>query len=157
MLKRALRKVAEVYDYTVIDCPPNTGPLTRSALAAADFLLLPVETSYFALYGVGRMLRLVGEEEARRGEPVPYRLLLTLFDRRTTHSREVLKQLRDHFGENLFNTVIAVNVSLKEAAGRGRPITEYRPRSRGYRAVMELDEELMVTLRDRVERRTIRA
>ncbi len=57
--------------------------------AAADFLLLPVETSYFALYGVGRMLRLVDEEKARRGSPLPYGVLLTLFDRRTNHAREV--------------------------------------------------------------------
>ncbi len=145
-LKKALESVADSYDYAVVDCPPNTGPLTRAALAAADFLLLPVETSYFALYGVGRMLRLVDEEKTRRGSPLPYGVLLTLFDRRTTHAREVLKQLRDHFGDRLFNTVISVNISLREAASQGRPIVEYRPRARGCRHHMELARELMVTL-----------
>ncbi len=75
-------------------------------------------------------------------------MLLTLFDRRTTHAREVLKHLRDHFGERLFNTVISVNVSLREAASQGRPIVEYRPRARGCRHHMELARELMVTLVD---------
>lgn len=145
-LKRALESVADNYDHAIVDCPPNTGPLTRAALAAADFLLMPVETSYFALYGVGRMLRLIEEEKMRRGSALPYGVLVTLFDRRTTHAREVLKQLRDHFGERLFNTVISVNVSLREAASQGRPIVEYRPRARGCRHHMELAKELMVTL-----------
>ncbi len=152
-LKKALAQLSDGLDFAVIDCPPNTGPLTRAALAAADFLLLPVETSYFALYGVGRMLRLVDEEESRRGGPLPYAVVLTLFDRRTTHAREVLKQLQDHFGRNLFNTIIGVNVSLREAASHGRPITEYRPRSRGFRHHMELAEELTAQLTDRALRR----
>ena len=153
-LKRALKSVADSYDYAVVDCPPNTGPLTRAALAAADFLLLPVETSYFALYGVGRMLRLVEEEKTRRGSTLAYGVLLTLFDRRTNHAREVLKQLREHFGERLFNTVISVNISLREAASQGRPIVEYRPRARGCRHHMELAKELMVTLAEGTGHRT---
>jgi chromosome partitioning protein len=153
-LKNALESLADSYDHAVIDCPPNTGPLTRAALAAADFLLLPVETSYFAMYGVGRMLRLVEEEETRRGAPLRYGVLLTLFDRRTNHAREMLKQLRDHFGDRLFNTVISVNISLREAASQGRPIVEYRPRARGCRHHMELAKELMVTLADGTGHRT---
>ena len=153
-LKTALESVGDRYDYGIVDCPPNTGPLTRAALAAADFLLLPVETSYFALYGVGRMLRLVEEEKTRRGSFLPYGVLLTLFDRRTTHARDVLKQLREHFGDHLFSTVIAVNVSLREAASHGRPITEYRPRARGCQHHMQLAKELIVTLADGVDRRT---
>ncbi len=154
-LKRALESVAGSYDHAVVDCPPNTGPLTRAALAAADFLLLPVETSYFALYGVGRMLRLVDEEKTRRGSPLPYGVLLTLFDRRTNHAREMFEQLRDHFGERLFNTVISVNISLREAASQGRPITEYRPRARGCLQHMELAKELIVTLVDGTGHRVV--
>ena len=153
-LTNTLREAARSYDFTIIDCPPNTGPLTRAALAASDFLLLPVETSYFALYGVGRMLRLVRDEESRRGTTLAYGVLLTLFDRRTAHAREVLRQLQDHFRERLFNTVVAVNVALREAASHGRPITEYRRRSRGFEHHMELSKELMVVLSDRPSRRT---
>ena len=153
-LKKVLQGSAETYDWAVVDCPPNTGPLTRAALAASDFLILPVETSYFALYGVGRMLRLVDQEESRRGEPLPYGILLTMFDRRTTHARDVFKQLRDHFGKKLFNTVIAVNVSLREAASHGRPITEHNPRSRGFRNHVQLSKELMVVAIDDTDRRT---
>ncbi len=146
VLEEALRSVAGDYDFAVVDCPPNTGPLTRAALAASNFAILPVETSYFALYGVGRMLRLIDEENSRRGHSLPYGLLLTLFDRRTTHARNVLKQLRDHFGERLLSSVITLNVSLREAASHGRPITEYRPRSRGFRNHMELSREVTATL-----------
>jgi len=141
-LENALAGVAPSYDYLLIDCPPNTGPLTRTALGACDFLLLPVETSYFALFGVGRMLRLVEEEESRRGRVLPYAVLLTMFDRRTAHAREMLEQLRDHFGTNLLDTVITVNVSLREAASHGRPITDYRPRSQGCQRYTELATEL---------------
>ncbi len=154
VLKKALREAGDGYDHAVLDCPPNTGPLTRAALAAADFLVLPVETSYFALYGVGRMLRLVEEEVFRRGGPLPYGVLLTLFDRRTAHAREVLMQLRGHFGKDLFNTVIGIDVRLREAASHGRPITEYRPRSRGFQRHMELARELTARLASRAGRRT---
>ncbi len=157
LLKRVLLRLDGDYDYVIIDCPPNTGPLTRTALAASDFALLPVETSYFATYGVGRMLRLLEEEEARRGSPLPYGVVVTLFDRRTLHAREVLRQLQDHFGTKLLNTVIAVNVSLKEAASRGRPITEHRPQSSGCRNHMELARELMLTLSERLDREAIAA
>ena len=153
-LRTILREAARNYDITIIDCPPNTGPMTRAALAAAYFLLLPVETSYFALYGVGRMLRLHKEEEARRGAELPYGILMTLFDRRTAHAREVLKQLGGHFGQNLFSTVVAVNVSLREAASHGRPITEYRPRSRGFQHHMQLSKELIAVLADKEHRPT---
>jgi len=152
LLRDALRTGIDDYDLAVIDCPPNTGPLTKAGLTACDFLLLPVETSYFAVFGLGRMLRLLEEEEEWRGQRLPYGVLLTLFDRRTVHSREVLKQLRDHFGEKLFNTVVAVNVSLREAASHGRPITAYRRRSRGFRHHMELSKEMMVVLRKNADR-----
>jgi chromosome partitioning protein len=157
VLRDSLGEIAGEYDLAVIDCPPNRGPLTRLALAASDYLLLPVETSYFALYGVGRMLRLVREEESRRGHDLPYGVVVTLFDRRTKHAREVLTQLRDHFGENLFNTVICVNVSLREAASHGRPITDYRPRSRGCHQHMDLSEELTGVLSKRVDRQAAMA
>jgi chromosome partitioning protein len=145
-LGRALRAGAASYDLAIIDCPPNTGPLTRAALAAADYVLVPVETSYFALYGVGRMLRLIDEEGSRRGRPLPYGVLLTMFDRRTAHAREVLRQSREYFGRRLFSSVIGVNVSLREAASHGRPITEYRSRSSGFRHYMELSGELLAVL-----------
>jgi len=152
-VKRALAGVAERYDFALLDCPPNTGPLTRAALAASDYLLLPVETSYFALYGVGRMLRLVEGEAGRRGEPVPYGVLLTLFDRRTAHAREVLMQLRGHFGKNLLDTVIGIDVRLREAASHGRPITAYRPRSRGAQRHLQLARELTARLASKAGRK----
>ncbi|MFQ5670018.1 MAG: ParA family protein [Acidobacteriota bacterium] len=141
-LGQALQPLDTTYDFILFDCPPSTGPLTRGALAACDLVLLPVETSYFALYGVGRMLRLIEEEEARRGSSLPYRVLLTLFDRRTSLAREVLKQVREYFNTRLLNSVIAVNVALREAASHGRPITDYRRRSRGCRDYMELCDEV---------------
>ncbi|MFQ5717919.1 MAG: ParA family protein [Acidobacteriota bacterium] len=134
------------YDRIILDCPPSTGLITRAALAAAGLVLVPVETSYFALYGVGRMLSLVEEEEQRRRGTVPCRVLLTMFDRRTRLAREVLRQAREHFGPRLLNVVIAGNVSLREAAARGCPITSYRRRSRGFRDHMELREEVIATL-----------
>ena len=146
LLRQALLELSGSYTHVVLDCPPSTGPLTRAALSMADLLLVPVETSFFALYGVGRMLALVEQEENRRGRPLLYRILLTLFDRRTGLAREVLREVREHFGERLLNTVIAINVSLREAASHGQAITDYRRRSRGFRDHMELADEVLATL-----------
>ena len=146
LLRQSLLELGGSYTHVVLDCPPSTGPLTRAALSMADLLVVPVETSFFALYGVGRMLALVEQEESRRGRPLLYRILLTLFDRRTGLAREVLKDVREHFGERLLNTVIAINVSLREAASHGQAITDYRRRSRGFRDHMELADEILATL-----------
>ena len=105
-----------------------------------------METSYFALYGVGRMLALIEQEESNRRQALPYRILLTLFDRRTNLARRILKQAQEHFSSHLLNTVIAGNVSLREAAACSQPISTYRRRSRGFRDHMELSAEILATL-----------
>jgi chromosome partitioning protein len=145
-LLEALRKLPGKYSLTVLDCPPGTGLLTRAALAAADLVVVPMETSYFALYGVGRMLALIEQEESNRRQALPYRILLTLFDRRTNLARRILKQAQEHFSSHLLNTVIAGNVSLREAAACSQPISTYRRRSRGFRDHMELSAEILATL-----------
>ena len=142
-LLEQFQKLTEQYSLEILDCPLGTGLLTRAALAAADLVLVPVETSYFALYGVGRMLALIEEEQSRRRQALPYRILLTLFDRRTNLARQVLKQAREHFDSRLLNVVIAGNVSLREAAAHGQPITTYRRRSRGFRDHMALSAEIL--------------
>jgi chromosome partitioning protein len=149
-LAEALRGASGGAETLVLDCPPGTGLLTRSALAAADLALLPVETSYFAVFGVGRMLALLEEEGRRRGAELPFRLLLTLFDRRTALSREVLVRLRREFGPLLLDTVIGLNVTLREAASHGRPITAFRRRSRGFRDHMELGREIQALFADAI-------
>ncbi len=142
-LADALSRVAENYDYCVIDCPPNVGLLTFNAMRAAAEVLIPVETGYFSLHGLSKQLELLEQLRKQCRQEIRIRILATLYDIRTKLAREVLAELRDQFGELLMEATINFNTKLKEAASFGQPITEYDPASKGFKDFQKLARELM--------------
>ncbi|HKY32183.1 MAG TPA: ParA family protein [Candidatus Polarisedimenticolia bacterium] len=139
----ALRMTQRSYDVALLDCPPSLGPLTLNALKAAGEILVPVETSFFALNGVSQFLRALHRYRRSWLAEKPVRALATLFDRRTAFAREVIEEMRRFFGPALCSTVIHNNVKLREAASFGLPITQYDRRSRGCLDHLALADELL--------------
>ena len=140
LLGRGLRGVRDTYDLCVIDCPPSLGVLTLNALVCSSDVIVPIQVHYYALEGLKRLLQTV---EIIRDRFHPYsmetiNLLLTFVDERTRFSRQVQQQLREIFGDLVFETVIHRSVRLAEAPSAGEPVLRYAPRSRGaadYRAL----------------------
>ncbi len=137
-LIQVLAPAADRYDYCVIDCPPSIGLLTFNALRAADEVIVPVETGYFAMQGSYRQEQTIEMLTAKVGHHVRFKVLPTLYDVRTKLAREILSELKKHFGDKLLPLVINFNAKLKEAASFGQPITEYDGASRGMKDFDEL-------------------
>jgi len=131
------------YDQVVVDCPPGVGLLTFNALRAADEVVIPVETGYFALHGLGRQLETLEVLQQQCRQQFRTRILATMYDVRTKLAREVLTELRKHHKEQMFRTVVNFNTRLKEAASFGQAISEYDPASKGMRDFVGLAKELI--------------
>jgi chromosome partitioning protein len=142
-LKTALEKVRSNYQWCVIDCPPSVGLLTFNALKACDQIIVPVETGYFSLHGLAKMMETLEVMRQRCGKDILIRILPTLYDTRTKLAREVLSELRGRFRQYLMESTVNFNTKLKEAASFGQPITEYDPGSRGYKDFVNLARELI--------------
>jgi len=143
-LKRVLRDQARDYDYVIIDCPPALNLLTVNALAAADGVFIPLQAEYYAMEGLTELLRTVSQ--VRKGlNPRLERagILLTMVDYRTNLCRDVATQVRDVFGDEVFETVIPRNVRLSEAPSFGQPIHAYDPYARGAVAYRKLATEVL--------------
>src|SRR5262245_31676139 len=143
-LKSLLTPIATDYDYVLIDCPPSLGLLTLNALAAADSVLIPIQCEYFALEGVSelwdtlvRVRRTINSQLAVEG------FLLTMFDERTNLSTQVMSDLRDFLGSQVFSTIIPRNVRLAEAPSHGKPIILYDIRSKGAESYVRLAKEVI--------------
>jgi chromosome partitioning protein len=130
-LSSALGKLLEPYDYALIDCPPNVGLLTFNALRAASEVIIPLETSHFAIHGVEKLLETIGLLAERLDHELTVRVLPTLYDGRTRYARQTLAKIRERFGDTCYDTVIRLNVKLRETAGRGIPINRYAPSANG--------------------------
>ena len=130
-LAQVLSTVQDRYDFCIVDCPPSIGLLTFNALRAADEVLIPVETGYFAMQGSMRQEQTIEMLARRAGHDVRFKVLATMYDVRTKLAREILSELKRHFAERLLPVVINFNSKLKEAASFGQPITEYDAASRG--------------------------
>jgi chromosome partitioning protein len=143
-LREVLRGSESQFDFIIIDCPPSLGLLTLNALTAADSLLVPIQCEYFALEGVtelfdtfARIRRVLNPGLTVEG------LLLTMYDERTNLSAAVAADLRDFYGQQVFETVIPRNVRLAEAPSYGKPIILYDIRSRGAESYLQLAKEVM--------------
>jgi chromosome partitioning protein len=130
-LAAALDQLPDRFDYVLIDCPPSVGLLTFNALRAAGEVIVPLETSQFAIHGVQKLLETIGLLAERVGHELSVRVLPTLYDGRTRFARETLARIREMFKDLCFDTVIRLNVKLREAAGRGTPICTYAPSANG--------------------------
>ncbi len=130
-LASALVGVSADYEYALIDCPPNVGLLTFNALRAASEVIVPLETSHFAMHGVEKLLETIGLLAERIGHDLTVRILPTLYDGRTRFARQTLSKFRERFKDMCFDTVIRSNVKLREAAERGVPIVKYAPSANG--------------------------
>jgi chromosome partitioning protein len=142
-LTKALESAASNYQWCIIDCPPSVGLITFNALRACDEAIVPVETGYFSLHGLTKMMETLEEMRERCSKAINVRVLPTLYDTRTKLAREVLSELRAKFRSYLMESTVNFNTKLKEAASFGQPITEYDPGSRGYKDFVNLARELM--------------
>src|SRR5687768_4129153 len=142
-LRKALESVKNSYEWCIIDCPPSVGLITFNALRACNEVIVPVETGFFSLHGLAKMMETLELLRDRCDKEILVRVLPTLYDTRTKLAREVLSELRAKFREYLMQSTINFNTKLKEAASFGQPITEYDPGSRGYKDFVNLARELM--------------
>jgi len=153
-MKRAVEPLRDHFDIILIDCPPSLGMLTVNALAAADEVVIPVQTEYFALEGLGHLAHTIELVKRNLNPRLVIRgVLLTMFDARTNLSREVEQEVRRHF-PNTFETVIPRSVRLAEAPSHGTPIQQYDASSSGSRAYEALADELLAALGDRAPARS---
>ena len=141
-LATALKPVISEYDFILIDCPPSLGLLTINGLAAADEVAIPIQCEYYALEGVSQLMRNVQlVQQSLNPELEVESIILTMFDGRTTLSADVVAQVREHFGDTTYKTVIPRTVRLSEAPSYGEPIEAFDPMSRGAIAYRELARE----------------
>jgi chromosome partitioning protein len=142
-LKRALGRVKDQFDFLFIDCPPSLGLLTINALSAATEVLVPIQCEYFALEGLGQLLRNVTLIQNNLNPDLEIStFVLTMYDARTKLADQVTKEIRTHFGAKVSKNIIPRSVRLSEAPSFGQPITTFDPTSRGAVAYRELAKEL---------------
>ena len=143
-LKEAVGAVRGKYDYILIDCPPSLGLLTINALVAADKLLIPIQCEFYALEGVTKLLESMKRVKTRLNPTLDiFGVLLTMYDNRTTLSKQVVEEVQGYFGKLVFNTLIPRTVKLSEAPSFGMPITEYDPHGKGAICYQELAKEVI--------------
>jgi chromosome partitioning protein len=144
LLQKALSAVASQYDYTFIDTPPSLGLLTVNALTAADGVLIPVQCEYLALEGLGQLIHTVNLVRKSLNPQLRIAgLILTMYDRRTNLSQQVVEEVGRHFPQEVFKTIIPRNVRLSEAPSHGLPIINYDPTSYGAVAYQTLAGEFL--------------
>jgi chromosome partitioning protein len=144
-MQRALRPVADRYDYVLIDCPPSLGLLTINALTAAQHgVIIPVQCEYLALEGLSQLTQTLDLVRKHLNHDLKIRgLVMTMFDSRTNLSQQVVNQVRKHFAGLVFRSIIPRSVRLSEAPSYGEPILRYDPRSSGAVAYKALTEEIL--------------
>ena len=147
-LKSLLDSVRPQYDYIIIDCPPSLGLLTLNALTAADSVLVPIQCEYFALEGVSELWdTLVRIRRSLNPSLAVEGFLLTMFDERTNLSNQVMADLRDFLGSQVFETAIPRNVRLAEAPSHGKPVILYDPKCRGADSYLSLAKEVLANVK----------
>jgi len=143
-LKDALASVVTHYDYVLLDCPPSLGLLTLNALTAADSLLIPIQSEYYALEGLSAILETMNLVQKGLNPALHLEgIVITMFDSRNRLSHQVLEEIRSHFPDKLFNAIVHRNVRLSESPSYGKPICLYDPTSTGALDYSELAKELI--------------
>jgi chromosome partitioning protein len=143
-LKDAIRPIGKEYAFVLIDCPPSLGLLTLNALVAADSVLIPLQCEYYALEGLGQILETVRLcQQTLNPALVVEGILLTMYDGRVNLASQVVAEVRQHFGQRVFRTVIPRNVRLSEAPSHGKPIILYDIRCAGAEGYLHLAREVI--------------
>lgn len=143
-LKDSLAHSKGNYDYIIVDCPPSLGLLTINALVAADQLLIPIQCEFYALEGLTKLIDSMKRVKSRLNPDLDiFGVLLTMYDGRTNLANQVADDVREYFGDKVFETVIPRTVKLSEAPSFGLPITEYDPTGKGAIAYTDLAKEMI--------------
>ncbi len=144
VLKKALSPFQNDYEYILIDCPPSLGLLTVNALTAADGVIIPVQCEYYALEGLSALMNTIKliKQDLNPGLAIEG-VLLTMYDSRNNLAEQVAQEVRSHFGDKVYTTVIHRNVALSEAPSHGKPVLLYDIRSRGAQSYLELAKEVL--------------
>lgn len=144
ILYKAIRSIRERYRFIFIDCPPSLGLLTLNALVAADSVIIPVQCEYYALEGLSMLLRTLRKVRSSFNPELDIEgIVLTMFDPRNNLSREVAEEIRKHFRNKVYNTIIPRNVTLGEAPSFGKPALLYDIHSRGAQSYLSLAKEIL--------------
>lgn len=144
ILKRSIAKAREAFDYVLIDCPPSLGLLTVNALTAADGMIVPIQSEYYALEGLTQLMETVSVVKRGLNPTLDiFGVIVTMFDSRTQLAHQVASEVRRYFGERVFRTIIPRNVRLSEAPSFGKAITEYDPKSKGAESYDALSKEVI--------------
>ena len=151
MLKKVIEPVRDKYDYLLIDCSPSLGLITVNALSAADSVMIPVQCEYFALEGLGKLLNTIKIIQGRLNTALEIEgFVLTMYDSRLRLSNQVVEEVRKHFQQMVFDTLIQRNVKLSEAPSFGKPVVLYDAESKGAVNYLNLAREL-ITKNEEVE------
>ena len=145
MLKNALSKVSDEFDYILIDCPPSLGLITLNALSASNSIIIPIQCEYFALEGLGKLLNTIKSIQKIHNNLLEIEgMLLTMYDSRLRLSKQVVEEVKKHFYNMVFNTIISRNVRLGEAPSYGETIINYDASSKGANNYLKFAEELIL-------------
>jgi chromosome partitioning protein len=143
-MKEALIKVKDNYDYVIIDCSPSLGLITVNALVAADSVLVPVQCEYFALEGLGKLLHTIRLIQSKLNTELEIEgILLTMYDMRIRLSNQVVEEVKSHFHELVFNTIIPRNIRLSESPSFGLPVIAHDAESKGAISYLNLAQEIL--------------
>lgn len=142
-LRDILGPISDRYDFIIIDCPPNIGVLTFNALFACTEVVIPIESGWFAMHGLAKLLETINMVNVNRKKKIIANALATMYDRRVRISMETLFELRQYLFGHVFNTLINQNIKLKEAAGHGQSIVSYCKTCTGYEDYMNLAKEVI--------------
>jgi chromosome partitioning protein len=144
VLKKMLSSLRDEYDYIIIDCPPSLGLLTVNSLSAADSVLIPMQCEYFAMEGLAQLIKTIRSVKKSLNKALFIEgLILTMFDKRNRLTFQVEEEIKKHFGEQVFQTVIPRNVRLSECPSHGQSVIEYDVKSTGAQAYIKLANEFL--------------
>lgn len=153
-LKKTLSPVRNDYDFIIIDCPPSLGLLTINSLVAADSILIPLQSEYYALEGLSHLLKTIELVKKRLNYTLSLEgILLTMYDSRTVLSSDIASEVKKHFSKNLLNTIIPRNVRLSEAPSHGESIIFYDNKSKGAHAYLDLAKEIISNAKKSIRER----
>jgi len=151
MMKEALNSIKDSYDYILIDCAPSLGLLTLNALTAADSVMIPIQCEYYALEGLGKLLNTVKSVQKIHNADLDIEgMLLTMYDSRLRLSNQVVEEVKKHFANMVFDTIIQRNVKLSEAPSYGESIIKYDASSKGAANYLNLANEILSKYKENV-------